>query len=253
MFASYPSLAGRTVLVTGGASGIGAWIVAAFCAQGARVACLDIRDGGDELAEALGDTANRPLALRCDLTDLAALEAAIGRVRAELGPVGVLVNNAANDQRQAIDAVTPESWQQGIDVNLRHVFFASQLVLPQMRALGQGAIVNLTSIAWMGGAPNLSVYVAAKAAIEGLTRSMANELGPTDRIRVNAIAPGAVMTERQRQLWYKTDEQVQAMVGRQALREVLHPAEIARAALFLAADDSRMITKQTLVVDGGLR
>ncbi|MFO1071065.1 MAG: SDR family oxidoreductase [Geminicoccaceae bacterium] len=253
MSASYPSLAGRTVLVTGGASGIGAWIVAAFCAQGARVASLDLRDGGDELAEALGDTANRPLALTCDLTDLAALEAAVARVRAALGPVAVLVNNAANDQRHPIDEVTPAFWQQAIDVNLRHVFFATQLVLPHMRELGQGAIVNLTSIAWMGGAPNLSVYVAAKAAIEGLTRSMASELGPQDRIRVNAIAPGAVMTERQRRLWYPTEEQVQAMVGRQALREVLHPAEIARAALFLAADDSRMITKQTLVVDGGLR
>jgi NAD(P)-dependent dehydrogenase (short-subunit alcohol dehydrogenase family) len=247
-FANYPSLADRVVFVSGGATGIGAEIVRAFAGNKCRVAFVDIDEkAGQRLAGELGVTF-----LPADVTDIEALKRAIGETRARLGPVAVLVNNAANDQRHTVAEVDVDYWDQAQNVNLRHHFFAAQAVHPHMRELGHGSIINLASIAWRNGGAELAAYATAKAGIVGLTRSLARAFGP-DNIRVNAIEPGAVMTERQRKLWYKTQESVDAIVQRQALRRTLLGDEIARAALFLAADDSRMITKQSLVVDGGLR
>jgi len=248
-FATYPSLAGRVVFVTGGATGIGADIVAAFAHNRARVAVFDRqREAGEALVQR-GDAA---LFVEGDVTDISALQAAIARTHVQLGPIGVLVNNAANDQRHAVADVDVAFWDASQAVNLRHQFFAAQAVHPQMKALGGGAIINLSSIAWRGGGADMAVYATAEAAVVGLTRSLARAFGP-DNIRVNAIEPGAVMTERQRALWYKTQDSVDAIVSRQTIQRILLGEEIARAALFLAADDSRMITKQTLTVDAGLR
>ena len=252
-FATYPSLAGRVVFVSGGATGIGAEIVRAFARNNCRIAFIDIDEAaGERLARELSDGAPAVAFMRADVTDIAALRQSIADTRARLGPVAVLVNNAANDERQAVDAVDVATWDHAQNVNLRHHFFAAQAVHPHMRELGHGSIINLASIAWRNGVPDLAAYATAKAGIVGLTRALARAFGP-DNIRVNAIEPGAVMTERQRRLWYKSQASVDAMVQRQSLKKTLLAEEIARAALFLAADDSRMITKQSLVVDAGLR
>jgi len=253
-FASYPSLARQVVFVTGGATGIGADIVEAFAAQGARVAFVDLQpEAGQALAERIAARGEpKPLFIQGDVTDIASLQSAIARARVELGPIGVLVNNAANDQRHAVDDVTVEFWDQTQNVNLRHHFFAAQAVRADMKALGGGSIVNMGSIAWRFGAGEMAAYATAKAAVLGLTRALARAFGP-DNIRVNSVEPGAVMTERQRQLWYKTEASVQAVVERQLLGRVLLGEEIARMILFLASDDSRMITKQSFIVDAGLR
>jgi NAD(P)-dependent dehydrogenase (short-subunit alcohol dehydrogenase family) len=251
LFATYPSLADRVVLITGGGSGIGAELVRAFAGNGARVAFLDVEeDASASLVASLGDARHPPVFLPCDVRDIGALRAAVERVRRDLGPVAALVNNAARDDRHELDDVTPDSWDESIAVNLKHFFFAIQAARPHMRELGGGSIVNLSSIAWMRGAPRLSVYASAKAAIVGMTRSLAGELG-VDGIRINAIAPGACVTERQLRLWYN-ETTLAAVIDRQCLKERLLPPDIARTALFLAADDSRMITKQTFVVDAGL-
>jgi NAD(P)-dependent dehydrogenase (short-subunit alcohol dehydrogenase family) len=248
----YPGLEGRTVLITGGGSGIGAAMVEAFTRNHARVVLIDILDDASgALVERLAKSRHRPLYIRCDLTDVAALRAAVERVRAEVGPVSVLINNAANDERHIQDEVTPEYWDWSMAVNLRHQFFAAQAVRPHMKAIGGGAIINLSSIAWMGGAPSLVAYAAAKAGVVGLTNSLAREMG-ADNIRVNAIAPGAVVTEKQLRLWY-TEKDADETARRQAIKRRLLPADIANAALFLASDDGAMITKQCIVVDGGLR
>ncbi len=253
-FAHYPSLAGRVVFVTGGATGIGADIVSAFAAEKAKVAFCDLqREAGVALArdiEARGDPP--PLVLEADVTDIAALQAAIAAARERLGPIGALVNNAANDRRHAVDEVSVEFWDHTQNVNLRHHFFAAQAVRADMKSLGGGSIVNMSSIAWRVGAAEMAAYATAKAAVLGLTRALARAFGP-DNIRVNAVEPGAVMTERQRQLWYKTEASVEAMVERQLIRRVLRGDDIARMVLFLAADDSGMITKQSFTVDAGLR
>ena len=253
-FANYPSLAGRVVFVTGGATGIGADIVSAFAAQKARVAFCDLqREAGEALAREIGARGDpEPLVLEADVTDIAALQAAITSAREKLGAIGVLVNNAANDQRHEFDEVSVEFWDRTQNVNLRHHFFAAQAVRADMKSLGGGSIINMSSTAWRFGAAEMPAYAAAKAAVLGLTRALARALGP-DNIRVNAIEPGAVMTERQRQLWYKTEASITAMVERQLLRRVLLAEEVARMILFLAADDSRMITKQSFTVDAGLR
>ncbi len=246
-FATYPSLKDRVVFVTGGASGIGADIVRAFHDSGARVAFVDIQDtAGKALAAELGS-----LFLHCDLTDIESLKASIAAVHAALGPIGVLVNNAANDDRHPIDDVNVDYWDWSQHVNLRPHFFAAQAVRPQMRELGGGSIINFSSIAWRLGSDTMAPYATAKSAVIGLTKALARGFG-ADNIRVNAIEPGAVMTEKQRQLWYKTAESVDAMVERQLLRRVLTGEDIARAVLFLASDDSRMITKQSLIVDAGM-
>lgn len=236
------------VFVTGGATGIGADIVRAFARCGAKVAFVDILEAeGGALASETGATF-----LVCDVTDVAGLRAAIDVVRHRLGPIGVLVNNAANDDRRAIDDVTEEYWDRSTDINLKPQFFAAQAVRSHMQELGGGSIINFSSIAWRGGADNMPVYATAKAAILGLTRALGRGFGK-DNIRVNAIEPGAVITERQKRLWFPDQEAIDAVVSRQALKHVLLGDEIARMVLFLASDDSRMITKQSITVDGGLR
>ncbi len=234
--------------MTGGASGIGAEIVRAFVRNRAKVAFVDILDhDGKALAVETGATY-----LHCDITEVAALRAAIDVVRTRLGNVGVLVNNAANDDRHAIDDVTEEYWDSSLDINLKPQFFAAQAVRHHMRELGGGSIINFSSIAWRGGAENMAAYATAKAAIHGLTRALARGFG-NDNIRVNSIEPGAVITERQKRLWYPSQDAIDNVVARQVIKRELHGDEIARTVLFLAADDSRMITKQSITVDAGLR
>jgi NAD(P)-dependent dehydrogenase (short-subunit alcohol dehydrogenase family) len=247
----YSSLQDKVVLISGGASGIGESFVRAFTANGARVAFLDLQqDAGTALAKDLAGSRHAPLFLRCDITDTAALKTALAEATQTLGTASVLVNNAANDQRQRFADVTPDELDRTLAVNFRHVYFACQAVVPQMIAAGGGSIVNMSSMAWIAGAPNLAAYAAAKAAIVGLTHSLAREVGP-HRIRVNAIAPGLVLTEKQLRLWYPTPERVAQMVGNQFIPDGIQPAEVARLALFLASDDSRMITKQTFALNGG--
>jgi NAD(P)-dependent dehydrogenase (short-subunit alcohol dehydrogenase family) len=240
--AVYPSLAGRPVLVTGGASGIGAEIVRGFARNRAEVTFLDVdRAAGEVVAAELGVRF-----LACDLTDVAALRAAA----ADAGPVTVLVNNAANDQRYALEDITPEQWDAAQAVNLRPHFFLAQAVVPGMRAAGGGSIINLSSVAWRRGPDGLLPYATAKAGVIGLTNALASALGG-DSIRVNAIAPGAVMTPRQLRLWH-TPESRERLVAAQAIPRDVTERDVAAAALFLAADDSRMITRQCLYVDAGL-
>lgn len=250
-FTHYASLKGRTVVITGGASGIGAAFVRGFVENGAKVAFLDVQeDVGTALAETLGREFDKPLFVRCDLMDVAALRDALAKVRAALGPGAVLVNNAANDQRYDFAAITPEEFDRTVAVNFRHVFFSAQAIVPQMKELGFGSIINLSSVSWMRGIPQLEAYASMKAAIVGFTSVLASALGP-DRIRVNAIAPGTVFTERQRALWFRDEVAVGAAVAQQCLPDMIMPDDIANLALFLAADDSRMITKQCFSVNAG--
>jgi D-xylose 1-dehydrogenase len=250
-FTKYESLRDRVVLVTGGASGIGETFVRAFADNGARVAFFDLNDdAGKALTKALsGSVLHAPLFLRCDVTRTDDLTAAIAEAR-KLGPASVLINNAANDQRQVFADVTPEEFDRTIAVNFRHIYFASQAVVPQMIELGGGSIVNMSSITWQIGAPELMGYASAKAAVIGFTHSLARQVGK-HRIRVNAIAPGLVLTEKQQRLWYPTPEKVAEVVNSQFLPDAVMPADIANLALFLVADDSRMITRQTFSVNGG--
>ena len=250
-FATYPSLRDRVVLVSGGGSGIGASLVEHFAFQGARVAFLDrAQDCSRSLVESLAPrSAHRPLFLRCDLTDVPALRASLAQAAAQLGPLEVLVNNAASDDRHRFEDVTPEYWDERMAVNLRHYFFAAQAVAPGMRAARAGSIVNLSSIAWVIPSTGLPAYVTAKAGIVGLTRTLAHELGG-DGVRVNCVLPGAIATERQKRLWL-TPQYEAEVLGRQALKRLLLPEDVARLVLFLAADDSDAITNQSYVVDGG--
>jgi NAD(P)-dependent dehydrogenase (short-subunit alcohol dehydrogenase family) len=250
-FARYPSLRGRAVLVTGGATGIGESIVRHFALQGSRVAFFDIQDEpARQLTNVLtGETDSAPLYFHCDLTNVAAMQEAVKQAIAELGTVDVLVNNAANDERHKIEDVTPEYWDRSIATNLRPFFFMIQAVLPAMRAAGRGSIINMSSISWMIPSTGLPLYIAAKAAIVGLTRTMAHELGPAN-IRVNAVLPGAIVTEKQRRLWYTPEYKAEIMAS-QALKRDIVPDDVARLVLFLAADDSSAITNQSYVVDGG--
>jgi NAD(P)-dependent dehydrogenase (short-subunit alcohol dehydrogenase family) len=250
---SYAGLADRVVLITGGASGIGAAFVRAFAAQRARVAFLDIDQtaGAALAAEVAAACGAAPLFVPCDLLDIDALRAAMAEVRRSLGDAAVLVNNAANDQRQVLAEVTSAEFDWMVGVNLKHVFFAAQAVVPQMQARGGGSIINMSSIAWMRGAPALPVYAGTKAAIVGFTNSLARLVGP-DRIRVNAIAPGMVITERQRRLWYPDERVIADMRSRQAVPDAVTPEDIANLALFLASDESQRITSQCIRVDGGV-
>jgi len=250
-FAVYPSLRGRSVVVTGGASGIGEYIVDAFARQAGRVAFLDVQDeAAERLSSRLeGLGAVRPLYVHCDLTDICALQEATTRIIAELRGVDVLINNAGNDLRHTIDEVTPEFWDRTLAANLKHYFFMAQAVIPGMRVAGRGSIVNLSSISWIIPSTGLPVYVTAKAAIVGMTRTLAHELGG-DGIRVNAVLPGAIATEKQKRMWY-TDAYKAEVMASQALKRMITPQEVARLVLFLAADDSSAITNQSYVVDGG--
>jgi NAD(P)-dependent dehydrogenase (short-subunit alcohol dehydrogenase family) len=245
---TYESLTGRVVIITGGASGIGAAFVRGFADNGARVAFLDIDEAaGDALAQ---DTGTRFFA--CDLCDIPAVQGVIARVAGELGPASVLVNNAANDRRIPFADLTHTAYDAMMAVNFRHVVFACQAVLPQMRALGGGSIVNMSSVAWMGGGGEMEIYAAAKAAIVGFTNSLARDVG-ADRIRVNAIAPGMVLTERQRQLWFQDEGKITDMLSRQCLPDLITVRDVANLALFLASDDSRSITKQCFMINAGSR
>ena len=250
-FARYPSLKDRVVLVTGGATGIGESMVSHFARQGARVAFFDIQDepAGAMVEELVKEGFPTPLYVHCDLTDLAALQGAVKHVEKSMGTVDVLVNNAANDQRHKVEEVTPEYWDRSMAVNLRPQFFMIQAVLPGMKAAGRGSIINMSSISWMIPSTGVPLYIAAKAAIVGLTRTLAHELGP-DNIRVNAVLPGAIVTEKQKRLWYTPQYKAEIMAS-QALKRDIMPEDVARLVLFLAADDSSGITNQSYVVDGG--
>ncbi|GAC1043074.1 SDR family oxidoreductase [Rhizobium sp. No.120] len=250
-FGAYSSLNDRSVFITGGASGIGESLVRQFCAQGSRVAFVDI---AEESARALvqslvSEGASSPLFIPCDLRDIEALQAAMAEAATRNGPIQVLCNNAGNDDRHQTDDVTVAYWDDRMAVNLRHQFFAAQSARPFMKALGGGSIINLGSITWMVGDPDCPAYVTAKAGIYGLTRALAREFGP-ERIRVNCLVPGWVMTERQISLWL-TEAGERQIADRQCLPDRVQPDDIARMALFLASDDSAMCTSQQFIVDGG--
>jgi NAD(P)-dependent dehydrogenase (short-subunit alcohol dehydrogenase family) len=250
-YATYPSLRDRVVLVTGGGSGIGASIVEHFCAQGSRVAFVDIaREPSEALVRTIaarGEPA--PCFLPCDLTDIPALREAVARVTRDLGPIRVLVNNAANDERHAVEQVTPEYWDDRFAVNLKHQFFAAQAVYRDMAAAGGGSIVNLGSTSWVIGQGGMPCYTTAKSAVAGLTRSLARDFGPLN-IRVNCVLPGWIMTERQLTRWLTAEGEAE-LLRRQCLKRRLVPEDIARAVLFFAADDSGACTNQSYIVDGG--
>jgi D-xylose 1-dehydrogenase len=250
-YASYPSLKDRSVLITGGGSGIGAALVQHFAAQGAKVGFVDIaEEPSRRLVEQVAAAGHpRPLFIACDLRDIAALRAAIAEVAAAHGPITVLINNAAHDERHKLEDVTVEYWDDRMAVNLRHQFFAAQAVWPMMKAAGGGSIVNFGSVSWMIGQGGMPGYTTAKSAVMGLTRALARDLGP-DNIRVNSIAPGWIMTERQVSLWLTPEGEAELM-RRQCLKRKLVPDDMARIALFLAADDSSAMTNQTYVCDGG--
>jgi len=248
--AIYPSLADRVVLVTGGGSGIGAAVVESFARQKARVGFLDI----DETASAqvrgtLAGIGAKCHFEACDVRDIGALRRAIEATRHALGPITILVNNAARDDRHVTEEVTPEYWDERFAVNLKHQFFAAQAVLPDMKAAGRGAIINFGSVSWMAGQGGMVAYTACKSAVLGLTRSLARDFGRYN-IRVNAIAPGWILTERQRKLWLTPEGHTRLMEA-QCLKRDLVGEDIARVVLFLASDEAGAITSQHYVVDGG--
>jgi NAD(P)-dependent dehydrogenase (short-subunit alcohol dehydrogenase family) len=248
----YPSLAGKVVLITGGATGIGASLVEAFSRQRAVVAFVDIleNDARELVARLQNDAAaTPPHFFACDLRDIDALKSVIAEVRSTLGPVAVLVNNAANDARHDFRELTPDAWNDRINVNLRHVFFATQAVFEHMRELGGGSVVNFGSMSWYECQGGMTGYTTSKAGIEGMTRGLARDLGEHD-IRINTIVPGWVMTPRQLRDW--VDERTAQEINRsQCLKRPLEPDDIAAMVLFLASDDARMCTAQSFIVDGG--
>jgi NAD(P)-dependent dehydrogenase (short-subunit alcohol dehydrogenase family) len=246
-FANYPSLSGKTVFVTGGASGIGAEIVTAFAKQGAKVGFVDMDVAGSEalLAKLEGTHGFAP----CDLRDIDALKAAFAQLVEALGPAEILVNNAARDDRHDWREVTPEYWDERQNNNLRHMFFAIQAVADGMIAAGGGSIINMGSNSWWEAGGGFPAYTTAKAAVHGLTRTMARDLGD-HRIRVNTVVPGWIMTERQKQLWV-TPEALAKQIDRQCLPDPIDPVYVARMVLFLASDDSAACSAQNFMVEGG--
>jgi D-xylose 1-dehydrogenase len=252
LYATYPSLRNRVVFISGGSSGIGAELVRAFAHQGARVAfCGTKPDGGEPLTNELQAAGlPAPWYAACDVRDVRAYQALLARVAADLGAIQVLVNNAGRDDRHAMQDVTPEMWDERLALNLKHYFFAIQAVAPGMAAAGGGSIINMGSVSWMRGRPNLVGYTTAKAGILGLTRTLARELGPQN-IRVNALVPGAIVTERQNTL-HRDAAADQAFLDAQCLKIRLDPGHVARPTLFLAADDSSGMTGQHVLVDAGI-
>jgi NAD(P)-dependent dehydrogenase (short-subunit alcohol dehydrogenase family) len=250
MSAIYPSLAGKRVVITGGGSGIGAAMVEAFARQGAQVFFLDIAHSeGRALQSKLSDAAHPPVFHRCDLTDIQAVQATFAAIEASGGPINVLINNAANDDRHEIDGVTTDYWDQRIAVNLRHQFFCAQAVSSGMRAAGGGVILNLGSISWHLALASLSIYMTAKAGIEGLTKGLARDLGSFN-IRVNCIVPGAVRTPRQMKLWQSPESEAK-VVAAQCLQQRVDPGHVAAMALFLASDDAARCSGREYYVDAG--
>jgi NAD(P)-dependent dehydrogenase (short-subunit alcohol dehydrogenase family) len=248
--AIYPDLEGKVVIVTGGGSGIGESIVHHFARQKARVGFLDINETASRSVVSAMDKAGTPVAFRhCDLTDIPALREAIASLRKDLGPVGVLVNNAAHDERHRMEDVTEAYWDQRIAVNLKHQFFCAQAVIEDMKAARAGSIVNFGSVSWMVGQGGMAAYTAAKSAVLGLTRSLARDFGPYN-IRCNAIAPGWIMTQRQIDLWL-TPEGEQELMQRQCIKRKLVPADIAKFTVFLSSEEAGACTNQHYVVDGG--
>jgi NAD(P)-dependent dehydrogenase (short-subunit alcohol dehydrogenase family) len=250
----YPSLTGKVILISGGASGIGAAFVEAFHQQGARVAFLDLdQAGGQALAAALGQ--DRVKFLPCNVRDIPALQAAIAAVEAQWGAVDVLINNAARDDRHPMQDVDVDYWDERMQTNLRHAFFAAQAVAPGMTRRASGVIINMGSISWMRGRPGMVCYTTAKAAINGMTRTLARELGDSG-IRVNSLVPGAIRTARQDAMWASDPAGLelasQNFIDQQMLKFRLDASDCARMALFLASDDSRGCTGQNFVVDAGL-
>jgi NAD(P)-dependent dehydrogenase (short-subunit alcohol dehydrogenase family) len=249
--ANYPSLGNRTVLITGGGSGIGATITRGFASQGARVAVLDVaEESAKALTQAIeAESGAKVMFARCDLRDIEALRAAVAEVGKQLGDISVLVNNAGNDDRHAFEDVTPEYWDNRMAVNSRHMFFAAQAVVPQMKRLGGGSIVNMGSIIWRLKHAGSPIYNMAKASVNGLTGALARELGAFG-IRVNTVSPGAVWTERQMKLWFTPEFEQQMMTG-QCLKQRITPEDVANMVLFLASDASARCSGQDFIVDAG--
>jgi len=249
-FAAYPSLNGGVVFITGGASGIGEEIVRAFAAQGSRIGFADIdAERGEALADELEQQGASIRFEPCDLRDIGALKRTFAALETALGPATVLVNNAARDDRHAWQDVTPDYYDGRIATNLRHMFFAIQAVAPGMIAAGKGSIVNLGSNSWWEACGGMPVYTTAKAAVHGMTRSFARDLG-THRIRVNTVVPGWVMTERQKELW-ATPEALERHRETQCLPDLIEPVYVARMVLFLASDDAAMCTANNYMVEAG--
>jgi D-xylose 1-dehydrogenase len=248
----YPSLRGKRVVVTGGGSSIGAAIVESFARQGAQVAFIDIADHDSrELERKLAGSASAPRYYRCDLTDVDAIGHTFQQIRTELGPIEVLVNNAANDDRHSLQETTATYWDNRIAVNLRHLFFCAQAVVDDMKAARAGVIVNLGSVSWHLALPDLAIYQTAKAGIEGMTRALARDLGAFG-IRVNCVVPGGVRTPRQMKLWHTPDEETR-MLGQQCLKSRVEPHDVAAMVAFLSSDDARMCTGHEYFVDAGWR
>jgi NAD(P)-dependent dehydrogenase (short-subunit alcohol dehydrogenase family) len=250
-FAHYPSLRDRAIVVTGGGSGIGASIVMHFAEQGARVGFVDFdAEAGRAVMAELGSNAARCRFVEADLRDVAQLRAAMARLANDLGRAPtILVNNAARDDRHSIEQVTPEYWDERMATNLRHQFFSAQALIPGMIEAGGGSIINMSSVSFLLKQGGMPAYLTAKSAAIGLTRALARDLGP-HRIRVNSVIPGWIMTERQTKLWFKPEDEKKIAEG-QCIPEKLYPPDIARMVLWLAADDSRLVTAQSFVVDGG--
>jgi galactose dehydrogenase len=250
MHATYPDLNGKSVFITGGGSGIGASLTEGLLRQGAKVSFCQRSDASAFCDAMQAATGNRPLFLPCDITDITALRGVIAKAEAAHGPITVLVNNAANDQRHDSLAVDEAFWDWSQAINLKAYFFAAQAVIPSMQAAGGGSIINFTSISYMMGNAGYVAYTTANSGINGMTRTLAREFGP-DRIRVNALAPGWVLTQKQKDLWV-TPEGLQAHLDRQCLKDPLGPEDIIGGLLFLASDASKMMTGQALVIDGGV-
>lgn len=250
MTATYQDLRGKSVFITGGGSGIGAFLTEGFLAQGAQVAFVQRSDSSGFCDEMEAKHGNRPLFIQCDITDIQALKAAITQSAEAHGDIDVLVNNAANDKRHEAGDVDEEFYDWMMAINLKAYFFACQAVSEGMKAKGGGSIINFSSISYMMGNAGYPLYTTANSGINGMTRSLAREFGP-DKIRVNAIAPGWVLTDKQKEMWV-TPEALEAHLARQCLKDTLAPEDIVGATLFLASESSKMMTGQAMVVDGGV-
>ena len=250
--ASYPSLNNKVVIISGGASGIGENLVEHFIMQKSKVAFLDIEEKlGNELVNKIEKKYKlRPLFVKCNLKNIKELQNSIKKIKETLGPIHTLVNNAANDDRHDFDSVTPEYWDDRMNINLKHYFFATQAVYKDMKNIGKGTIVNIGSFSWMLAQGGMPGYTTAKSAIMGLTRTLARDLG-VHNIRVNCVVPGWIITERQRKMWL-TPEIEKNQLERQCIKRMLSPDDISKAVLFFASDQSSGCTAQNYVVDGGI-